>query len=225
MGLWIAAIIILPISFFWMLAFGLINHRETFKEHFSLLNMFPYELSYHNQGQRLLFYRFFLYLYTAFSLTPAMLLISKYLNYPAYLSYLVMIGGILVITSISFLTMHIIPAKFIRLHSIVATAYLAGSALGAGAASIFLINLFLGNNQTQPAFLILGVIVAVIGLLILAVMVNPRLRQWAQLETRPSEDGTLVVVRPRLFILAFSEWLVIFLNLFVQILILVAYII
>lgn len=224
MGLWIAAIIILPFSFFLFVFYGLSNHHQTFKERYSFLNMFPYELSYHNQGRLLLFYRLFLYVYAAFSLTPALLLISKYFNYPSFLSYLALIGGIFVISAISFLTLHIIQAKFVRLHSLVATSYFASSVLSAGASSIFLINLYLSNNGTQPVFLFLGIVVAILGLFILAIMVNPRLRDWAKMNSQQNEDGTVVIVRPRIFVLALSEWLVIGLNLLVQIIILVAYI-
>ena len=225
MGLWIAAIIILPFSFFLMVFYGLSNHRAIFKERYSVLNMFPYELSYHNQGRLLLFYRLFLYVYAAFSLTPALLLISKYFNYPSYLSYLVLIGGIFAISAVSFLTLHIIQAKFVRLHSLVVTGYFASSVLSAGASSIFLINLFISDNGSKPAFLALGIVVAVLGFLILAIMVNPRLREWAKMNSQQNEDGSVVIVRPRIFVLALSEWLIIFLNLLVQIIILIAYII
>ena len=99
MGLWIATFVVLLFAFLGILIFGFSNYQETFKTKFSILNMFPYELSYHNQGMMIVFYRFFLYLYAAFSIAPALLMISKYYHFPGYVSYLIMIGILFVITS------------------------------------------------------------------------------------------------------------------------------
>ncbi|MFA7067453.1 MAG: hypothetical protein GX816_01450 [Erysipelotrichia bacterium] len=223
MGLWIASIVILCFSFLGVIIFGFSNFQETFKAKFSVLNMFPYELSYHNQGKMLLFYRFFLYLYVAFSITPALMMVSKYINYYGYFSYVVMISILFVINAVVLLTINIIQAKFVKLHTMIATVYFALSVLAAGAVSIFLINLYLSNNQNDLNFLIYGILEALLGFAILVIMLNPRLRHWAELNTKANEDGTTVIVRPRLFILAFSEWLVIFINFAVQILLLLAY--
>jgi len=223
MGLWIASIIILCFSFLGVIILGFANFQETFKAKFSVLNMFPYELSYHNQGKLLLFYRFFLYLYAAFSITPALMMVSKYINFFGYLSYIVMISILFVINAIVLLTLHIIQAKFVRLHTMIATAYFAISALAAGASSIFLINLYLGNNQNDWNLLVFGILEAMLGFAILIIMLNPKLRNWAELNTKTNEDGTTIITRPKLFILAFSEWLVIFVNFAVQILLLLAY--
>lgn len=223
MGLWIAAIVILSLSFLGMFIFGLSNYQETFKTKFSVLNMFPYELSFHNQGQTLIFYRFFLYLYVAFSLTPSLLMVSKFFQFPGYMSYLIMISIVFVINAVVLLTMHIIQAKFVRLHTLIATTYLALSILGAGAVSIVLFNLYISNNQIDVNYLVLGVLEAVAGFALLVVMLNPRLRNWAEMNTEENEDGTVVVTRPKIFILALSEWLSIFINFAVQIMLLIAY--
>ncbi len=223
MGLWIASLSVLLVAFLGTFIFGISNYQETFKAKFSLLNMFPYELSYHNQGMMITIYRFFLYVYAAFSISPALLMISKYYHFPGYVSYLIMVGALFVISAISFLTMHIVQAKYVRLHTIVATTYFAVSALAAGAISIVLINLYISNNYVDSKFLLIGVMEAMFGFATLLLMLNPRLRDWAKMNSTTSEDGTVVVERPRVFILALSEWLVIFINFAVQILLLIAY--
>lgn len=223
MGLWIAAIVVLSFSFLGMFIFGLSNYEETFKTKFSVLNMFPYELSYHNQGKTLIFYRFFLYIYVAFSLTPSLLMVSKFFQFPGYMSYLIMISIVFVINAVVLLTMHIIQAKFVRLHTLIATTYLALSILGAGAVSIVLFNLYISNNQIDVNYLVLGVLEAVAGFALLVIMLNPRLRNWAEMNTEENDDGTVVITRPKIFILALSEWLAIFINFAVQIMLLIAY--
>lgn len=223
MGLWIASLSILLIAFLGMFIFGVSNYQETFKAKFSLLNMFPYELSYHNQGMMIIIYRFFLYVYVAFSISPALLMISKYYHFPGYVSYLIMVGILFVISAVSLLTLHIIQAKYVRLHTIVATIFFAVSALTSGAVSIVLINLYISNNYVDIKFLMIGLMEAMLGFATLLIMLNPRLRNWAQMNSTTDEDGTVVIERPRFFVLAFSEWLVIFINLAVQILLLIAY--
>ncbi|MFA6645077.1 MAG: hypothetical protein WCS76_01780 [Bacilli bacterium] len=223
MGLWIASLSILLIAFLGMFIFGVSNYQETFKAKFSLLNMFPYELSYHNQGMMIIIYRFFLYVYVAFSISPALLMISKYYHFPGYVSYLIMVGILFVISAVSLLTLHIIQAKYVRLHTIVATIFFAVSALTSGAVSIVLINLYISNNYVDIKFLMIGLMEAMLGFATLLIMLNPRLRNWAQMNSTTDEDGTVVIERPRFFVLAFSEWLVIFINLAAQILLLIAY--
>jgi hypothetical protein len=223
MGLWIASLSILLIAFLGMFIFGVSNYQETFKAKFSLLNMFPYELSYHNQGMMIIIYRFFLYVYVAFSISPALLMISKYYHFPGYVSYLIMVGILFVISAVSLLTLHIIQAKYVRLHTIVATIFFAVSALASGAVSIVLINLYISNNYVDIKFLMIGLMEAMLGFATLLIMLNPRLRNWAQMNSTTDEDGTVVIERPRFFVLAFSEWLVIFINLAAQILLLIAY--
>ncbi|MDD3098958.1 MAG: hypothetical protein PHW36_01240, partial [Bacilli bacterium] len=163
------------------------------------------------------------YLYAAFSIAPALLMISKYYHFPGYVSYLIMIGILFVISAVSFLTLHIIQAKYVRLHTLVATAYFAVSALAAGAVSIILLNLYISNNRVDFKFLLIGILEAMLGFATLLIMLNPRLRNWANMNAKTEEDGTVVIVRPRFFILAFSEWLVIFINLAAQTLLLIAY--
>ncbi|MDY0345914.1 MAG: hypothetical protein RBR44_05120 [Bacilli bacterium] len=223
MGLWIASLVILIIAFMGMLLFGFSNYQETFKAKFSILNMFPYELSYHNQGKFLIFYRFFLYIYVAFSISPALLMISKYYHFPGYVSYLIMIGILFVIAAITLLTLHIIQAKFVRLHTLLATTFFSVSILASGAVSIILINLYISNNLVDTKLLLIGIIEAMLGFAVLLIMLNPRLRNWAEMNSKTNEDGTVVIERPRFFILAFSEWLVIFINFAVQLLLLIAY--
>ena len=58
---------------------------------------------------------------------------------------------------------------------------------------------------------------------LLIIMINPKLRDWARLEKQVNGDGTISYRRPKVFILALSEWLTILINhlSFVLILILV----
>jgi len=216
--LWLASIAVTTFSFAGMLIFGFANYKEAFKARFSPLNMFPYELSFHNRGKLIIIYRFFLYLFSAFSLTPALLMVSKYVAFPSFRIYLILITIFFLASALTFLALNIIQAKFVMLHTILATAYFALSALIAGSTAIFLINI-----HSDAKLLSLGIIEAALAFSSLLVMLNPRLRHWAELKATTNEDGTVSIERPRIFILAFSEWLILFIDFAVQIVFFLAY--
>ena len=66
-----------------------------------------------------------------------------------------------------------------------------------------------------------AVIYFVLGAAVLIILLNPKLKQWAKLDSKPAEDGTVVIMRPRPFVLAFSEWLLFGIQLLSSILLLV----
>lgn len=223
MGFWIASIIFLLLSFISMIAFGLINFFEEQKTKYSFLQMFPFELSSSSRSKYYTLYRISLYLYVAFSLTPALLLFMKYQGYQQLSSFLIFVNVLFIIQAIIFLSLNVIEARFVKTHTIMATLYFAFSLLSNGVASIFLINLYINGVDNYLKELIIGIFLAIISLLTLIIMLNPRLKNWPKLDYENNEDGTQRLKRPKIFILAFSEWLVIFLNVLTQIFILIAY--
>ncbi|MFA5686725.1 MAG: hypothetical protein WCZ47_00290 [Bacilli bacterium] len=223
MPLWITSITFLILSFISMIAFGLINFFEEQKVKYSFLQMFPYELSSQSRGKYYILHRLFLYFYVAFSLTPALLLFMKYQSYQQLSSFLLFVNVLFIIQAIIFLSLNIIEARFIKTHATIATLYFAFSLLSSGGASIFLINLYINSSDNLVTQLVIGVLLVLISILLLVIMLNPRLKNWPQLEQVNNIDGTQSLKRPKIFILAFSEWLVVFLNFIAYLLILIAY--
>ena len=58
----------------------------------------------------------------------------------------------------------------------------------------------------------LAIICLVIALIKGLILVNPRLSKWTELQSSVGSDGVVTSSRPRPFILAFSEWLTLFLD-------------
>ena len=63
------------------------------------------------------------------------------------------------------------------------------------------------KDTGDGATLALLIINAVYCLFIFVLMMNPKLSRWADLKEEKNEDGTVKYVRPKFFILAFIEWL------------------
>jgi hypothetical protein len=58
----------------------------------------------------------------------------------------------------------------------------------------------------------------------MSIMVNPKLANWAKLESSVDESGAIVEKRPKYFVLAFSEWLVVLTGVVSSVLAIVAFV-
>ncbi len=51
----------------------------------------------------------------------------------------------------------------------------------------------------------------------LLLAVNPKLSRWSMMDKYEQQDGTIIVLRPKLFVLALTEWVLILLNILIMI--------
>lgn len=179
------------------------------KRLFSILTDFPYEMMPKNRKNYALIFLagyFFLSLLTN---------VSMFIN---FYDYAPTITGLLIISA--FLTLSY--AFFnLRIHKL--TASLEKSHLGrffvmgltlillTSINGIIFINLCRGCKLETLVF-VLSIIMFVIALAVAIILVNPRLKTWAKLKKVVDEDGASSLKRPKPFVLAFSEWIVIFLG-------------
>lgn len=68
-----------------------------------------------------------------------------------------------------------------------------------------------GNGVMSSLLILMGILCFLIALASLAILVNPKLKNWPKLEAVSETDGTVTFKRPRPFVLAFSEWILLFL--------------
>ena len=67
-------------------------------------------------------------------------------------------------------------------------------------------------SEKETAVFVLSIMQFAISLTVVFILVNPRLKNWAQLEKVVGKDGGSSLKRPKPFVLAFSEWIIIFLS-------------
>jgi hypothetical protein len=79
------------------------------------------------------------------------------------------------------------------------------------------------QNFKENSYLVLAIISIVICLGYFGVSMNPKLNAPLNYEEVKNEDGSVSYRRPKFFVLAFSEWLVIFANILGLILTLILY--
>jgi len=182
-----------------------ISYKNKYKVAYNIRNMFPYELNYKSRFSEnfygnvslILTVISFLFFFSTFDL-----------RFSNGFFIMIMISGIL--ASILFLALVFIPLDYMRLHSIVFILFLISSFLLATSISIgsFIYNQQIG--ETSPIPFIIFILGFVLTLLILVLLLNPKLNLNIRMKEIIAEDGSVKYVRPRVIIIAFSQWLIFF---------------
>ena len=81
-----------------------------------------------------------------------------------------------------------------------------------------------GRDYVQVPTIVFASVFGVLSLAVLCIMLNPKLANWAKLDSTVDESGAVVERRPKYFVLAFSEWLTVFLGIAVSILSIVSFV-
>lgn len=186
-----------------LFVFALVYGKKK-KVGYSFLTQFPFEMVENDISGRVVFY-----VYAAVeALCGAYMLLTNDLHaglLPFSILYLVAMA----LKAIALAAVVSVPAYEFKPHLFAFTCYGAINALSAAIATILLINLAEANTVLSAVF---AVIVGLLGLIGIGVFLNPKLAHWTELKSTVEEDGTIVTSRPRPFVLAFSEWITIFLS-------------
>ena len=203
------ALIFPPVVFLVYLLFswgGLMTNKP---EKLSFLTGFPYE-AYEKKKNSVGFYALIVFL-----ASEALLNVSMFVNFSDSSADMI---GLLVLSATLTATMFFL---IIRIHTLTASRerihltrfYLMGLGLFLLASLNGLIFLNLSRfSEKETAVFVLSIMQFVISLSVVFILINPRLKNWAQLEKVVDEDGGSSLKRPRPFVLAFSEWSIIFLS-------------
>ena len=105
--------------------------------------------------------------------------------------------------------MSFIPVDEIKARNILVTFEMALTFLMSALTSfngIYFYLLYLSKSSGSIAHLILGITSGILAISSIILIFNPKLREWYKLQINNEDDGSQSIYRPRLFILAFSEW-------------------
>lgn len=207
-GLWAALFFVLLFSFPLMVVFGRLIYRKTENKAYSFLNCFPYEFYASDPKVKKGAYLAFLIIYAAASLAPLGEILPHTHSYGNLLVFAVLIAILSVIAALTFLALSVLPARFTRPHIIVSTIYLAVVTILAGAVAVygFVIAIDFGP-ALEPVHLALAVLSTILMTAMMVAMFNPKLKNWARLETVSDAKGEITFRRPRFFPLAYTEWI------------------
>ncbi|MDD7316478.1 MAG: hypothetical protein PUG55_03490 [Bacillales bacterium] len=204
----ISLIVIISFSIIYVLN-GIISYKKENKQSYSFLSNFPNELSFPNSIYRKRYLLFTLIYASLFSfvLWDTFPFISTFGSFKILVIFEAIFA---IINGISFVLINLIEPKFIRQHTLISTIYLASCFGILAMISIFGILLFTTTGRILP--LIIGIITTLLSILQILIILNPKLKDWAKLEAFVDENKNINYRRPKIFILALSEWLTFLLS-------------
>lgn len=204
--------IVVPIAFFLIYFLMGSGQYERGVGHYKILNIltdFPYEMTPTSGGNHAL--KFLMGYFAATLLTNLSMFLNFYEASPQIIGFLIL-STVLTLAYVFFtLRIHTVTASLERSH--LGRFFLMGLSLFALTAvnGIIFINLCKGHDL-EILLIVLSSILFALALAVAIILVNPRLKTWAKLEKVVEEDGSSSLKRPKPFVLAFSEWLVIFIG-------------
>lgn len=191
------------------LVFGLLIHKKA-GEPYRFRQYFPYELFHDSRGLYLIprvtqaisasaSFLYPIYLYSSVK--------ESFLTQPTYIIMLTIMEGLL---NVSLFALTFIPLKYERQH--VSLFFLYSALLAIRNAATGTIFLSIANASTEAKILddVFAIIAFLFALLSLLPLLNPKLKNYAQMVPTTQKDGTVKLERPKYFVLAFSEWLLYF---------------
>lgn len=200
------------------LIFSFVNFKAHEHKDYRIQNMFPYELNFDGTFKSNAIGN--ICLIVACALGASSLAFIETLDQNGYLIF-ALISGIL--SMVGAILMCFIPLRFLKEHiffDVIAFIFSLMFSL-----SLFLYCFFeiyeapAGANFLSSKY-ILTIVCLIVSILTMLtsfiVIMNPKLTRWGNLKEEIKDDGTKTYIRPKWFVLAFSEWLIlilIFINL------------
>lgn len=219
MGFGLSLGLSLSSMFFFMMfmLFGIRSYQNRYKDiKYDIRNTFPYEMNYQLKYLDNVLPNVLLTLYILTSVCFFAFFDIKNLN---VFTIFMMASGIL-LAIVSFF-MFFADLKYIRLHLLLVTLLSVSAFASTAFIAVYGFNSF--KNDTNILALVIAILAAVFGLFIFILMMNPKLNFHLEMKKAVTPEGKEVLVRPKYFVMAFTEWLFIFSIFIDQILILILY--
>lgn len=191
-----------------MLLFGQ-KGNQLERHPFDVLSFFPYELFQSSHGVYFVFARVSEGLFLLSGLALPIYLISSIGIYQtsSYLSFLIGILAFAGLGAVAFLFLSIVPLPEVKKHLALYFLYGAFEITSFSMMGFLLLNLGKNDPSKEHLAVPFAIVLFVVSFVIMLLWVNPRLLDFAKMDKVVGPDGGVVLKRPRPFVLAFSEWL------------------
>lgn len=207
LGLITIAMIALSIVFAYV--FGYLSFKEKTKQNYSLLQNFPFELQ-EDKGLCSNLSFIFASLFSLSCLAASTCLFWDSSFYGGYLPLAIALSIVGLGKAVCSLLLFRVPAYSFKFHSLLDVFYFGLSALFCVLSGLTFMNLMKLEQGLGAAFMIIEWVLAIGEIALLA---NPKIRDWTKLEVSVDKDGNSYASRPKPFVLALSEWIAIGLDL------------
>lgn len=196
----IAFLFISVVLLFFFSLFSILNYKNRFKMKYDIRNHYPYELNYESKFSDNLTGNLALVIFGACSIAFYTLFNSNFNN--GFLLFTLIAGSIysVILSSLVFISL-----KHLKLHLALVLSSVVLSFLIPFSNAITSSLTYRDTKELAPLLMLIANALYCVFIFIL--MINPKLSRWADLKEEKNSDGTVKYVRPKVFILAFIEWL------------------
>lgn len=179
---------------------------------YSFLRNFPYEvLTMHKDKSKI--YKVLLFIFSGLCFAPIFVIVPLIGEF-GELAWIAILNACLYgMSGIMIASIHLFEAKFIKTHTLLVTIMIALAFLSSSISALFSMltfNVYNRFNEGSPLAIGCFAIFVLAALFDLFIAFNPKLKDWTKLEKITNKDGSISYDRPKIFPLAFSEWLIIF---------------
>ncbi len=219
----IVLIISVCVTFFVSVFVSALTFKKTYRRGYSFFNEFPYELYSPFKENKNIFYLISSIVYVALSIASFIPYISLAGNNTSTIVYFTLIAAIYLVAQLVYLSLVLIPAFHIKVHAMLATIFFCFSLLASSTFGFSLISIY--NYLQSPGLIVLSISSFVIAAFEICIIFNPKLKDWTLLEKQPDDEWTLTYARPKVFPLAISEWLIIFSQFALSLIVLLSFLV
>jgi len=203
--IWILIVVLLLGCFAFLAFFTIFGKKEN--DEFSLLSHFPNELV-DNNPKFAKVYMPFLYALAALMFSPIFVILPNITSF-GDLRYLpILISCLFGLEGFAFIMLHFYKVKFTKIQAILSAILMLLSLLTSLLVVVFSTSTlkWLYKMNEPIGLQIVGVVLSGLTSLGSAFLaINPKLKDWAKLKEVEGEEG--IYERPKIFILAFSQWI------------------
>ena len=207
---WIITISILVVSFFGVVISALLFTKPVDEYKFSFLRIFPFEAIRNSENNGKI-YSFFTFLFSGMAFTPIILIVEGSGKLSNLNPLSIFIACVIGLAGVCFVFLNFFDVTHTKPHLVLFAIFalltlLSGVLVVVRGFTAF--DLLKKHGSTEYFLIICSAACVLATLPVLAFIVNPKLKDWPRLD---QVDGEYV--RPKHFVLAYSEW-GIFLSLF-----------
>ena len=192
---------------------SILRMKSVDEENRSFIRLFPCELIKESiPGANV--YRTLLYVFSGLCFAPVFVVLPLIHEFGGLGALAMIVSFLYGIEGIVMVSIFLFNIRYTNTHTKLSTGFMAGSFLVNGLTTLYAVLTFTTWNKYDMGSA-LALVMAILGGLLtigtLVITLNPKLKNWAQLVK--IQDGEVAAYkRPKIFPLAFSEWLIILIN-------------
>lgn len=194
------------------LFFSLLNYKNITKMNYNFRNHFPYEFNFEDDFRINLPGKIALLASLTCSIIFYIFFKNNYNN--GYYVFVMIMGIINVISigAIAFIDLRSTRAHLLMVVINVVSSFIIPSSIAINASIEY-------TTYKSVSGLVIAIISVIFCFIIFILMMNPKLTKWAKLDEIKAPDGAISYIRPKYFVLAYTEWILIFYSLLVELLV------